>query len=238
MGSGCGGERSEWDDKAVKDSMAGKNTGLDPKIREEVRPQVEAAIEARTEEMAKERIEKHIEKDLEREPEEKLTQEKAEKIIKDEFHSWPKEVRERVFQYYFKDSNRGILAGFSKELITSPKWWGIIYKPEDVEKPVIETEETVTHEFCHVIWDDLMIEEEQKRWEECYNKAKVNNNFVTPYAKTNPEEFFCENMAKFKWEPELLKKRNPEAFKLAQEKYISNEVERVQEQFKEGGVSF
>lgn len=40
----CGNEISDWDDKAVLDSLLCKNTELDPKILEEAKPLVEAAV--------------------------------------------------------------------------------------------------------------------------------------------------------------------------------------------------
>jgi len=46
---GCGNEISDWDDKAVQDSLAGKNTEPDPKILEETMPEVERAIEEKAE---------------------------------------------------------------------------------------------------------------------------------------------------------------------------------------------
>ena len=54
---GCGAEVSDWDDKAVQDSMAGKNTDLDPKMLAEVMPQVKAAIKQRCIDCLKENVE-------------------------------------------------------------------------------------------------------------------------------------------------------------------------------------
>jgi len=54
---GCGAEISDWDDKAVQDSMAGKNTNLDPKMLAEVMPQVKAAIKQRCIDCLKENVE-------------------------------------------------------------------------------------------------------------------------------------------------------------------------------------
>ncbi|MHA1867607.1 MAG: hypothetical protein ACTSXD_06025 [Candidatus Heimdallarchaeaceae archaeon] len=48
---GCGNEISDWDDKAVQDSLAGKNTELDPKILEETRLGVERTIEEKSREI-------------------------------------------------------------------------------------------------------------------------------------------------------------------------------------------
>jgi len=52
---GCGNEISEWDDNAVKDSMAGKNTGLDPTILKETMPAVREAIDQRCMELMQEK---------------------------------------------------------------------------------------------------------------------------------------------------------------------------------------
>ena len=54
---GCGAEISDWDDKAVQDSMAGKNTDFDPKILAETMPQVREAMEHRCIECLKENVE-------------------------------------------------------------------------------------------------------------------------------------------------------------------------------------
>lgn len=57
---GCGNEKSKWDDNAVQDSLAGKNTGIEtiPKeILEGVMPAVEVAQEQRTIECLQENVE-------------------------------------------------------------------------------------------------------------------------------------------------------------------------------------
>ena len=59
---GCGNEISDWDDKAVQDSLAGKNTGPDPKILEETRAEVERAIEERIDKMMEEKNAEFVEK--------------------------------------------------------------------------------------------------------------------------------------------------------------------------------
>jgi len=129
---GCGNEISDWDDKAVQDSLAGKNTEPDPKILEETMPEVEKAIEERCVECLEENAHESQE-DIR----ESLKDAPSTKLEKQDLEIWPNQ------------EEREIVVKTGKELEMSTA--DIIFTPPIVGTPGVENMEEKIRDVMKVL---------------------------------------------------------------------------------------
>ena len=125
---GCGAEISDWDDKAVQDSMAGKNTDFDPRILAEMMPQVREAIAQRCVELLRENVE-----NAKNEIRGMLAQEKREPTEIEKVDSNIEPTEKEYQEMYRVGEELGIRRG---EIIDMPAITGI----KDPEEIITQTE--------------------------------------------------------------------------------------------------
>jgi hypothetical protein len=236
---GCGNELSESDDKAVEESINGENCNLPEEVQEKI-SDVREEISSKVEELARERVEEHrINEIPERELGEEVSPERAEKILKDEFYSATKEVRDTIWNYKYIPEDRhdeeGNRIGGCTQFILGRAHIEI-YKGD-----FLEVAESATHERWEVAYRVSLTPEQITEVKGLYLEAILGINGkepVTDYAWKNEREYFCECMKMFKYEPETLKMKDPDMFEFCKQIYVSSEIERIKEELLEGGFIF
>jgi len=222
------------EDKEMLDRAArGEANVIDPRVLA-LLPQANESILKRIEELGREEINDRIEKGPER-VEGKLTPELVEKFLRDEYHSWPKRIVDRIYNYGYTDKPKleegGRVLGETTFLSFSDKTRIDIYKSNS--RNPIKVKETITHEVAHIDFDDLPKEDKEK-WKELFDKDtnyQKEREVIGEYSIGDYEENYCQWLAMFKWQPERLRDLSPTKFNFIKERYISIEVEKMKEQF-------
>lgn len=75
-----------------------------------------------------------------------------------------------------------------------------------------ETELVFTHEFGHLIWDDLLTRAQRRSYASVWRRQSRACRLVTDYACECVEEGFADSFAYFLRKPAFLKKRDPRSF--------------------------
>ena len=75
-----------------------------------------------------------------------------------------------------------------------------------------DVKQTLSHEYGHAVWFQIMDDSDYDDWERMYERAIRTGRFVTEYSSTSVEEFFAECFAFYVHEPSTLKMVSPSCY--------------------------
>ena len=98
-------------------------------------------------------------------------------------------VASKIAQKEFEYSNmKGNAAGITYyDVVTKDYFIKVRLRPQQSLNVL-----TVTHEYAHVIYHEVLSEQQRKEWDNLHYNTSY---FVTQYSKTNPSEDFAESFA-------------------------------------------